>query len=165
MPSWCSTLLLIVQRCSRPLQCRWGHPRQSIVSIAVPGRSGSSEPGFIGYAGETFFDDYPMVELLALCSSADAAATFPLRALGWMFAESDDKTKPFCHIFTTLGVQFDMSSMAQGRIILGNKPERQANIVKEIKEVIKGGKLMCADATCRRGRIRYAESDLFGRIS
>ena len=55
----------------------------------------------------SYFDDFPMVEVEPLCSSASSSMEMLLGLLGWEFAGSGSKALPFDAVFKVLGVDID----------------------------------------------------------
>ena len=77
------------------------------------------------------------------------------------------KTKrlPFDKIFTSLGVEVDLSKSVQGEISVQNKPGRVDAIRVSVSKIVKSDYLGFKDALSTRGRVAYTEGQLFGRVA
>lgn len=83
--------------------------------------------------------------------------------LGWIFAEEGDKAHPFDLHCSALGVFFDVSVASSGKAFISNTEARSAELCDELSKVVKDGKLTNKNAQRLRGRMQFAESQLFGR--
>ena len=75
-----------------------------------------------------YFDDYPVLELQPLCSSAQKSIRLALGLLGFVWAE--DKDKPFAPEAELLGVRVDLGDSE--RVKIKNMPERAEAIAAAV---------------------------------
>ena len=109
-----------------------------------------------------YFDDYPVVEMKTLCSSADSCLHVLLDLLG--FECSKDKEEPFKSKADLLGVRVDVSdSMAHGRLQVGNKPSRMEELLQAVDQILERRTVEPRTLPSLFGRALFVESHLFGR--
>ena len=102
------------------------------------------------------------VHAVATPSSENSVVSL-FRLTGWLFAESGDKCQPFDLHCEALGVVFNVCASNQGRMEVGNTNNRIAELVADISLVIEKGKLLAKDAQRLRGRMQFAESQVYGK--
>ena len=107
-----------------------------------------------------YFDDYPVLELLPLCNSAQKSIRLVLGLLGFVWAE--DKDKPFAPEAELLGVRVDLGDSEMVKI--RNKPERAESIAAAVDTVLSSGFLDPKILPTLFGRIQFAEGQLHGRL-
>ena len=78
---------------------------------------------------------------------------------------SPKKRVPFDVTFVSLGVQIDFSETHLGKVLVTNKPGRLDNIKSAIMEVFAKGELGFKEALSIKGKISYAEGQLFSRVA
>ena len=108
----------------------------------------------------------------AVCTSNSALATHTdkcIRAffflLGWKLFSSRDKNMEFSAVLTALGVTVQMSAECRdGQLTIRNTAKRVPELVEIIKAVVQKGTLPKPLALKLRGRVHFAEGQLFGRI-
>ena len=69
-----------------------------------------------------------------MCGSAWETAELVMRLLGWRISTSEDKRLPFSTKFVMLGAVVDLSSMAEGKVLVMNKPSRLEDIASLVHE-------------------------------
>ena len=111
----------------------------------------------------SFYDDYIAYSRPSLASNMDNAIVLLFRLLGWIFAESGDKSMPFGKICDALGVTLNLSNSAKGLATVCNTASRVTELCDELMEVITAKKLSSKMAQRLRGRMQFAESQMFGR--
>jgi len=111
------------------------------------------------------YDDYPLLEFDCLAGTSSKGALSILNMLGWSCNESADKLKEFSGCFDALGVSFVLQDGGSVGPVVKNKPGRTAELVAIIKEVIAANCLSPAAAASLRGKLQFAESQIFGRIA
>ena len=108
----------------------------------------------------TYFDDYPVIELLPLCNNTQATICTALGLLGFVWAE--DKDRPFSSEAELLGVKVDLGTF--GTVKIKNKPERAEAIAAAVDSVLETGSLDPKFLPSLFGRIQFAEGQLHGRL-
>ena len=112
-----------------------------------------------------FFDDFIQIESTATADSAQESIEDLFGLLGWKISMKEKKRLPFDKIFTSLGVEVDLSKSVQGEISVQNKPGRVDAIRVSVSKIVKSDYLGFKDALSIRGRVAYAEGQLFGRVA
>lgn len=111
----------------------------------------------------SFYDDFICVSQLPLCNCAELTVIALFKLLGWAFAESGDKCVPFgCHA-EALGVLFNLKDSCQGAAFVTNTEKRIDELCAEIQSVLDSGKLMRKHAQRLRGRMLFADAQIYGR--
>ena len=110
-----------------------------------------------------FFDDFCQLEIPALCGSAWETAELVMRLLGWRISTSEDKRLPFSTKFVMLGAVIDLSSMAEGKVLVMNKPSRLEDIASLVHSITSKRKVPLSLVETLRGRLLYAAGHTFGR--
>jgi hypothetical protein len=88
-----------------------------------------------------------------------------LDLLGWEVSMSEKKRFSFEQRFVSLGVQISYGRLADRTITVSNKPGRMESLETAIGNVKAVGKLGFRDALSIKGKIAYAEGQLFGRVA
>ena len=111
----------------------------------------------------SFYDDFICFSRAVATPSSENSVVSLFRLTGWLFAESGDKCQPFDLHCEALGVVFNVCASNQGRMEVGNTNNRIAELVADISLVIEKGKLLAKDAQRLRGRMQFAESQVYGK--
>ena len=116
-----------------------------------------------GLLWTSFYDDFISFSKpsLSRCTETTIEALFKL--LGWFFAEEGDKCLPFGNMCDALGVSFDLSSSSSGFAAVRNTDSRVQELCSDLRATISDGKLSAKQAQRLRGRMQFAEGQLFGR--
>lgn len=85
--------------------------------------------------------------------------------VGWKFAIEEKKRKPFNQVAEVLGAMVDLSESCKGRIVLSNKPARIDEIEETVRSMASTGQCTAHEAQQLRGRLVFAEGQLFNRVS
>ena len=85
------------------------------------------------------------------------------KLLGWGFAESGDKAQPFALSFQALGVKIDLSKFCEGSILFSNTERRISELKDTFQKILETGLLPQSFALKLRGRMQFADGQLFGR--
>ena len=112
-----------------------------------------------------FFDDFSQIEAKRLGESAQSTLEGLIELLGWKLARTEEKRKPFDTTFISLGVMIDLNQTDTGKVLLRNKPGRVESIRAMVDKVLDANELAFKEALSVKGKIAYAEGQLFGRIS
>ena len=111
----------------------------------------------------SFYDDYIVFSPPALARGTELTASSLFKLLGWIFAEEGRKCKPFDLQCEALGVLFDLQSSKSGICHVTNTPSRVEEISTEIYRLIEQGYITQIEAQKLRGRMQFAESQIYGR--
>ena len=111
----------------------------------------------------SFYDDYIVFSPPSLSRSAELTAGSLFKLLGWVFAEEGRKSKPFDIQCEALGVLFDLSLSKNGICQVTNTASRVEEISAEICRLIEQGHVTQIEAQKLRGRMQFAESQIYGR--
>ena len=111
-----------------------------------------------------YYDDFICLSSSALASHTDNCVRAFFFLLGWQFSSSGDKHMDFSEVFTALGVTVQLSACSDGRLMISNTTRRIRELVDAIQSIIASGSLGKAQALKLRGRMQFAEGQLFGRV-
>ena len=111
----------------------------------------------------SFFDDFPHVEFQCLGENSKTTSECLLKILGWSYAVSEKKSKPFASVWNALGVTFQMPLPGADHFVIANKEGRVESIIDFLNGAIQRKRLLRREAEVLRGRVQYAESNMFGR--
>ena len=111
----------------------------------------------------SFYDDYIAFSRPKLVGSTEKSVSALFKLLGWIFAEEGDKAQPFDLQCSALWVLFDLSVASTGKALICNTAARSAELCEDICKVVESGKFNFKQAQRLRGRMQFAESQLFGR--
>ena len=112
-----------------------------------------------------YFDDFTQVEAAVLGDSSQIALEGLLGLLGWKVADSESKRKPAKELFLALGVQIDFKDTRSNCIILRPKEGRIKSIIELAEEVLKKGNMNFKEALSIKGKLQFAEGQLFYRVA
>ena len=109
----------------------------------------------------SFYDDFTLLEISTLQSSASQTLEAVLEMLGWPLKELPGwSTEPL-----PLGARLDLGRASAGEIVVGNRPKRTEELVAAIAEVVGGAPCTRKQLEKLRGRILYGRSLCFGRFA
>ena len=111
-----------------------------------------------------YYDDFICLSSSMLASHTDNCVRAFFFLLGWQFSSSGDKHMDFSEVFTALGVTVQLSSCLDGRLTISNTTRRIKELVEAIQSILSSGSLSKAQALKLRGRMQFAEGQLFGRV-
>ena len=111
-----------------------------------------------------FYDDFVNFSWEHDVERTNAAIELLFDLLGWQFAREGDKALPFGCNFGALGIQVDLSCFEKGFIEFSNTEKRRCELKGLILSVLDSGELAPQDALKLRGRLQFADGQLFGRI-
>jgi len=111
----------------------------------------------------SFYDDFISFSRPALSRSTETTIVSLLKLLGWAFAEEGDKCIPFHSLFDALGVSFDLKASGLGSVSVRNTATRVAELCIDLQEVLNKGSVSAEQAQRLRGRMQFAEAQMFGR--
>eukprot|EP00435_Cladocopium_sp_Y103_P032785 s1019_g8.t1 len=110
-----------------------------------------------------YFDDYFLVAAVYEAKHVDIAQKLLFQITGWQ--TSDEKEGGFGTISRILGVQVDLSEVHLGAITVSNVESRVKELTMVIDEILKRGKVTAAEMKALRGRLVFAEAQIFGRLT
>ena len=84
--------------------------------------------------------------------------------LGWRVS-GGDKDLPFSDIFKALGVQISLDNWTKGIVLMQNTEKRILELSGCIDKALREGTLSSAAALSLRGRMQFANSQVWGRAS
>ena len=113
----------------------------------------------------SFYDDFLLLSRPDLAKSAEQAAVALFKLTGWLFAEDGRKCVPFDTCCDALGVSFDLTQSAHLCASVKNTESRVSELVADLKLIIDQKILGAKQAQRIRGRMQFADSQLFGRTS
>ena len=84
--------------------------------------------------------------------------------LGWRVS-GGDKDLPFSDFFKALGVQISLDNWTKGIVLMQNTEKRILELSGCIDKALREGTLSSAAALSLRGRMQFANSQVWGRAS
>ena len=108
-----------------------------------------------------YFDDFVLIEAEPLQRLSDLCVTTLFTLLGWL--TSVDKGSDFSAIACVLGLELNLSDCKLGLVYLQNTEKRKAELAEKLTAIIESGKLHPKDGATVRGRLIFAENQIFGR--
>ena len=112
-----------------------------------------------------FYDDFLCFSRMGLSTNTHQAATLLFKILGWKIAEEGSKATEFSHCLHCLGVTIDLSGTLERVVRISNTTTRVAELTRDIKAILEAGSMKKSLANRLRGRMQFAENQLFGRLS
>ena len=113
-----------------------------------------------------FYDDFLCFSTDSLAENTDRCASMFFRLLGWRIAEDGPKARSFNDTFDSLGVAFDLQcTLTDSTVRVCNTEGRIKELVKDIGTVVESGKLKKTMGNKLRGRMQFAENQIFGRLN
>ena len=103
-----------------------------------------------------FYDDFPMFQPSSLATDADGAASQLLDLLGWRHAKTGAKASPFQARFNVLGCSLNLEGVANGSVVLENKPGRIDRLIDLLRKTSNEGVLTKHQGQVVHGLMRYA---------
>lgn len=111
----------------------------------------------------SFYDDFICAAQPQLAKSSELAVTLLFKLTGWLFAEEGDKCMPFSNSCSALGVHFNLEDSKAFCALVSNTASRVDELVADLEEILQRGTLGSKDAQRIRGRMQFAESQMYGR--
>ena len=110
-----------------------------------------------------YFDDYVVFSKESLSKNTELTFATLLDILGWKFDKSGDKADTMSTTISALGVEFCLEEAKAGIISVQNTAKRKKELASQISEALAAGKLSASAAASLKGRLGFAEGQLFGR--
>ena len=117
----------------------------------------------LGVMWTNYFDDFPTFSVQQLAQNTDDTVSAYFKLLGWLFAETGGKGLPFADEFNALGVHILCNRSMHSVIEFSNTPKRVKELSDAIRTVVQRGSISSKEASSLRGRMVFAEGQLFGR--
>ena len=117
----------------------------------------------LGIMWTCFFDDYLTFSNEGLCNNTAHTVDLFFRLLGWKYAVDGDKAQSFSASFTALGIQIDLSGFSKGFINFSNTQKRVEELSAAMSLMLNKGTMTVLESQKLRGRMQFADSQLFGR--
>ena len=111
----------------------------------------------------SFYDDFISFSKPCLASKTEMAACSLFKLLGWAFAESGDKCMPFAQMCEALGVAFKLDRSVHATAFVCNTVNRVEELCADLTLVLETGSLSSKNAQRLRGRMQFADGQLFAR--
>ena len=111
----------------------------------------------------SFYDDFISFNKPALIKCIETTIVSLFKLLGWAFAQEADKCSPFDNLCEAFGVAFDLHNSCRGSASVKNTESRVLELCNDLQEIINGGTLSSKHAQRMRGRMQFAETQMFGR--
>ena len=108
-----------------------------------------------------YFDDFILIGDASENAHLNLVVSAFFSLLGWEIA--DDKGSAFDSCAKALGVIFDLSSCNSGIVYVKNTVERQRELESFIDGILQRGKLQRGELAVLRGRLWFANNQVFGR--
>ena len=124
---------------------------------------------FVGASGlkimwTNFYDDFVVITPKSLSHSTSLAVEALFKLTGWVFAEAGKKCVPFSSTCQALGVHIDLCHSSGGQAFISNTSSRVDELVVSLGEVMVRGSITQVNARKLKGRMQFAEAQLFGRV-
>ena len=85
------------------------------------------------------------------------------RLLGWAFAKDGETCNPFSNECEALGVSFKLCKSSERIALICNTESRVAELCADLLEVVNSGAPSSKNAQRLRGRMQFADAQLYGR--
>ena len=111
-----------------------------------------------------FYDDFVTFTCERLADNTENTVALFFDLLGWQFARKGDKSCPFGSSFNALGIRVSLEHFVDGWVEFSNTESRVKEVCGTINSVLESGELRYKDAIRLRGRLQFADGQLFGRL-
>ncbi|CAE7790276.1 unnamed protein product [Symbiodinium sp. CCMP2592] len=108
-----------------------------------------------------FFDDFVAVSSPEEKGHLDLVLRSYFALIGW--ETSDEKDAGFKSVAKALGVEFSLDEIHLGLLRVQNTEARKRELVSTIESIVQQGGVHAKELECLRGRLQFAESQVFGR--
>ena len=118
----------------------------------------------LGLVWSNFYDDFITFSTDELTSNTDQTVDLFFKSLGWKYATDGDKSSEFSTKFSALGIEVDLTNFSQGFVEFKNTSKRVLELCGYIDKALTDGELKLLDSQKLRGRMQFADGQLFGRL-
>jgi hypothetical protein len=119
----------------------------------------------IGIVVSCYFDDFIILSVPELSSSTEKAFAALLELVGFAYDKEGPKADAMSDKVTALGVVFDLSCTQSGLLKVRNTERRVEEVTAKIAATLQGRFLTPGEAATLKGRLGFAEGQLFGRAA
>ncbi len=109
------------------------------------------------------FDDFFVIEKPSLSRHSTFIVDNLFALLGW--STSNEKNSSFASFARALGVTFDLADTRRLSVKVANTQHRGNEIVEQINHILDKDDFKRSDLETLRGRLIFAESQIFGRLA
>ena len=109
-----------------------------------------------------FFDDFPSLTEAGSHASAFEGPRTLLKALGWLYADDQEKCRPFSSSFDVLGCTLDLRNLSAGSLIMSNRLGRLESI-KDMVTKLRDGPDDRHMVQIVQGHLNFASGFIMGR--
>ena len=113
----------------------------------------------------SFYDDFVIVCRPGDEDHTDRIVRHFFKSFGWVLSEDDEKNVGFSRVFTALGVEFDLASVAQGVLRVGNTQKRRNELEAAVDAILQTDELGPKVSESLKSRLMFAESQIYGRCA
>ena len=114
-------------------------------------------------AWTSFFDDFLVYSDAPLASHTEKTVEMLFDLLGWKIAKEGGKAMPFSDSLDCLGVNIDLTGFSNAVVKISNTEDRKKEILGNISSHLGSKKMTSVEAQKLRGRMQFAENQIFGR--
>ena len=114
-------------------------------------------------AWTSFFDDFLVYSDESLASHTEKTVELLFDLLGWKIAKEGGKAMPFSESLDCLGVNIDLKDFTQAVVKISNTEDRKKEILGNISSHLSSRRMTSSEAQKLRGRMQFAENQIFGR--
>ena len=118
----------------------------------------------LGLVWSNFYDDFITFSTDELTANTDQTVDLFFKSLGWKYATDGDKSSEFSTKFSALGIEVDLTNFSQGFVEFKNTSKRVLELCGYIDKALTDGELKLLDSQKLRGRMQFADGQLFGRL-
>ena len=111
-----------------------------------------------------FFDDYVVFSQEGHVNNTESTVELLFKLLGWKFATDGDKAESFNDEFAALGVRINLVDAHLGKVNFINTEKRIKELSDTIGDLIGKGRMTVLEAQKLRGRMQFADGQVFGRL-
>eukprot|EP00438_Fugacium_kawagutii_P013097 Skav213398 [mRNA] locus=scaffold797:560569:568950:- [translate_table: standard] len=112
-----------------------------------------------------YFDDFVCVSGPALANNTEVTFCTLLDLLGWRYDKEGDKADQMSQEVSALGVVFKLDDSGNGKVSVENTKKRKEDLISQIEAALTKGHLSSSEASSLKGRLGFAEGQLFGRAT
>ena len=114
-------------------------------------------------AWTSFFDDFLVYSDAPLATHTEKTVEMLFDLLCWNIAKTGGKAMPFSDNLDCLGVNINLAEFQNAVVKISNTEDRKKEILENIALHLKSKQMTSSDAQKLRGRMQFAENQIFGR--
>ena len=114
-------------------------------------------------AWTSFFDDFLVYSDRELAPHTEKTVEMLFDLLGWKIAKEGSKAMPFASSLDCLGVNINLKEFPSSVVKISNTEERKKEILNQISAHVQSKHMTSSEAQRLRGRMQFAENQIFGR--